>query len=544
MKRRNFIKLSASVSALSLFPHEIKAMLKSSKLLENCDYSGRRLVLINLSGGNDGLNTIVPINQYDIYKNLRPTIGLPNTGANAFINLDNTLSLGDQVGLNPALTGFKDLYDKGWMRMVQGVGYPTQNKSHFASTDIYMTGNDGNSFDNGKDSGWIGRFMEKNYAMELGGNYPLAVQIGSLKNSLGLHGEEEHGMAVNLTNQDPSGFYSILNGLGGQAPTTFPSSDFGTELKYIVDTDKLANIYAGSVSDAFNKGVNQGTFPDTDIANQLKTVSRLIKGGLKSKVYMVQLSGFDTHNDQVDTSVDSVQGRHHDLLTKLGDAVKAFNEDLELMGIADDVVSVTFSEFGRKAKENGSFGTDHGEIAPLFVFGKSVQGGVSGINPNLLEAEDDNNYQVQSVQYDYRQVFGTLLQDYMGAGDAIIDEAFFNNTATDSFVNTKISEILKPEKIVSRDCLTVVESTTNESISSFSVSPNPFVESITIRYDDDSSEINVDLFSQSGRTIDSYRILISNGSFNLNLKNLKSGVYFLKISADNKVRETIKIVKI
>jgi len=186
MKRRDFLKLSATTSAMGLLPLELNAMLKSVNI-DSCDVSNRKLVLINLAGGNDGLNTIIPINDYDTYANLRPSIKISDSGTNSYLTLDTTLPDNQLVGLHPALTGFKSLYDKGWMRVLQSVGYPAQNKSHFASTDIYSTGNDGNSWSNGNESGWIGRFMETYYANELNNLYPLGVQIGSNKTSLGFH---------------------------------------------------------------------------------------------------------------------------------------------------------------------------------------------------------------------------------------------------------------------------------------------------------------------------------------------------------------------
>ena len=313
MKRRNFLKLSATASAMGLLPFELKEMLKSVDLT-SCDVSNRKLVLINLAGGNDGLNTIIPINEYDTYANLRPTLKIADSGANPYITLDNTLADNQLIGLHPALTGFKSLYDQGKMRILQSVGYASQNKSHFASTDLYSTGNDGNSWDNGNDSGWIGRFMEMYYANELSDTYPLGVQIGSNKTSLGFHGEEEHGLAINISGQDPSGFYSELNGLGGTPPSNIPNSDYGQEIQYIVETDQLSNQYSQAISNAFNNGSNDVSYPDTDLSNQLKTVARLISGGLGTKIYVVRIGGFDTHNNQ-NQAANSIEGNHNDLLT-------------------------------------------------------------------------------------------------------------------------------------------------------------------------------------------------------------------------------------
>ena len=395
MKRRNFIKLTSTASAFSLLPSQVTASLNIAKSFLDCTISNRKLVLINLAGGNDGLNTIIPINYYDVYSNLRPSIKIPSNGVNSYINLDETLDETQQIGLHPSLTGIKNLYDNDLLRIIQSVGYPSQNKSHFASTDIYSTANDGNNWDNGSNSGWIGRFMESYYADLIQNSYPLGVEIGSKSNSLGFHGESEHGLSVNINGQDPSGFYSLISGMAGEPPNNIPISDYGHELEYIIQTDALSNMYSEAISNSFNNGQNAVSYPDTDISNQLKTVARLISGGLESKVYMVKLSGFDTHFGQNQAEND-ILGDHNDLLTKLSSAVTAFMNDLSAMNLKNDVVGLTYSEFGRKAAENGSLGTDHGEIAPMFVFGAPVKGGVSGFNPDLNEANENNGYQIQT----------------------------------------------------------------------------------------------------------------------------------------------------
>lgn len=543
MKRRSFIKLGATASAFALMPFDVKSMLQSVENMAGCDFSGRRLVLINLAGGNDGLNTVIPLNQYDLYANLRPTIKVPETGVNGLVGLDGTLPSDQLIGLNPAMIGFKNIYDQGWLRIIQSVGYPKQNKSHFASTDLIMTGNDGNSLANGNLSGWIGRFMETHYDNELEEKYPLAIQIGSLVNSIGFHGVEEHGMAMNLTNQDPSGFYSVINGLGGEPPASIPNSDYGIELEHLIQTDKLANVYAESVSSSFDKGSNMVTYPDTDIADQLKTVAKLISGGLQSKIYMVRLSGFDTHALQVDDNED-VQGKHHRLLSELSDAVASFCNDLDGLGVGDDVVGLTYSEFGRKAKENGQGGTDHGEIAPMFVFGKGVKGGVSGTNPGLTEAKEENNHQVETVQFDYRSVLSSLLQNFMGAGDEIIDDAFFDHSNAKSFTTDPIESVLKATHVVDPSCQT--NSVLNPIVhveGNYSVSPNPLKDLLTIRSDEDIRSVFIEVYTASGRTAFSENVVFSNGMAVIDLGYLPKGVHVMSIAGDNGTKEQLKLVK-
>ena len=545
MKRRNFIKLGATASAAALLPTEMMAR-EEWESIKNCDFSKRKLILINLDGGNDGLNTIIPINQYDIYSNVRPTIKVPNSGVNQYINLDTGLSESQQIGLHPALVDFKDLYDSGKMRILQGIGYPAQNKSHFASSDMYMTGNDGNSWDNGKDSGWIGRYMENMYADELGADYPFAVQMGNVKNSLGFHGIHEQGMNMNITNQDASGFYSVLNGLGGDAPSSIDlGTDFGIEMDYIIETDKLANIYANAISNAFNAGSNSELYPDTDLADQLKTVARMIKGGLDSKIYMVRLPGFDTHAAQLETGSGDILGRHNTLMEILNGAVAAFMADIAALGLDEEVVAITYSEFGRKVHENGNLGTDHGEIAPMFVFGKAIQGGVSGINPDLTEASEDNNWQVQTVQYDYRSVFGTLLKDWMGGGDTIVDQTFFDHTNSESFNDNRVEELLHDNFKIDAGCaLSIRDEVIAENTElSWFASPNPFINELTLVSDNDFEKALVQVFNQNGQLVKASNVSNSNGKVVLDLSSLARGIYSIKIAPDGAVSEVLKVIK-
>ena len=538
MKRRNFIKLTSTASAISLLPSQVTASLNIAKSFLDCTISNRKLVLINLAGGNDGLNTIIPINYYDVYSNLRPSIKIPSNGVNSYINLDETLDETQQIGLHPSLTGIKNLYDNDLLRIIQSVGYPSQNKSHFASTDIYSTANDGNTWDNGSNSGWIGRFMESYYADLIQNSYPLGVEIGSKSNSLGFHGESEHGLSVNINGQDPSGFYSLINGMAGEPPNNIPISDYGHELEYIIQTDALSNVYSQAISNSFNNGQNAVSYPDTDISNQLKTVARLISGGLESKVYMVKLAGFDTHFSQ-NQGQNDILGNHNDLLTKLSAAISAFMNDLNAMNLENDIVGLTYSEFGRKAAENGSLGTDHGEIAPMFVFGGPVNGGVSGFNPDLNEANEANGFQIQTVQYDYRDTLGTLLQDYLGADNLALDATFFNNTLNQSFSETKINDLIRSEFSVATNCYS--NSLTNDIDNNklFYVI-NPVYNDLIIRTKNlNYSSFKYDLYDMNSKLVLKGTSTISQ---TISVSHLINGIYILNISTDEKT-ETHRIIK-
>lgn len=538
MKRRNFIKLTASASAIGLFPGQITNALNIGKQFINCDISNRKLVLIYLGGGNDGLNTIIPLNQYDLYSNLRPTLKIPESGSNAFINLDSNLSDEQQIGLHPSLHGFKNLYESGFLRILQAVGYPSQNKSHFASTDVYNTGNDGNSWLNGGDSGWIGRFIEAYYYDLVEQSFPIGVEIGSKTGSLGFHGAQEHGLSINIEGQDASGFYSILSGLGGEAPSYIPDSHYGEELQYIIDNDQISTLYSEAISNAFNNGTNSSSYEDSDLSSQLKTVARLISGGLQSKVYLVKLNGFDTHFNQIQSEND-IQGDHNELLIELNNAVSSFMEDISAQGFQDDVVGLTFSEFGRKAKENGNLGTDHGEIAPMFVFGSAINAGVSGSNPDLTEATTENNWQLETFQYDYRETLGTLLQDYLGADNNAIDSTFFNHTSNESFTEHKINELIKPEFSVEENCYSNTLSNPTSNIKYFSILPNPFQTEIKIINSEYNNTISYEIFDLNGRMVKSG---VSSTNKSIMLVNIINGIYFIKIKFDNRI-ESHRIIK-
>ena len=540
MKRRNFIRLTSTASALSLLPTDVFALFKSAGM-ETCpNVNAKKIVLIQLAGANDGLNTVVPINQYDKYASLRPNIKLSNVGGtNGIINLDTTLSLSNQVGLHPSLVGFKSLYDSGLLRVIQGVGYPIQDKSHFKSTDLWLTGGDGTPANNTSQSGWVGRFLENYYADFLNANFPLGIQLGSSENSLGFHGEVEHGMSLNINGQDPSGFYSVINGLGGAAPTNIPNSEYGNLLKFILDNDTSSNTYAQTISAAFNSGSNSLAYPSTSLANQLKTVAKFISGGLQTKVYLVKIGGFDTHDLQVAANTTSHLGKHADLLTQISESIKTFITDLNNQNMGEDVIAVTFSEFGRKAAENGNLGTDHGEIAPMFVFGSSIAPGVSGTNINLNEAVLGNNYQVQTVQHDYRRVFSTVLQDWFGTNDTTLDLTFYNNTTNSGYSNAKIANMIKSQNLVPSSCYSGRVSGEQLGLDNFEVKnevvvyQNPISETMVVQSMDAINSISV--YSIDGRIIKTYRNPLTTKEYTINVQHFAVGLYILKITTNQGV---------
>lgn len=548
MKRRNFLKIfpAAGVTPFVVngFPMRPFSNSRINRLLADCDgVEDRVLVLIQLKGGNDGVNTIIPIAEYDAYANLRPIIKIPDTGPEKFINLDQTLPGPDRVGLHPVMTGLKALYDKGWMNVVQGVGYENLNQSHFKGTDLWMTGGDGTPDHFNIRSGWMGRALNAMFPNVLGAPipdmlYPLGIQVGDPNPALGFHTETEHQNSINLYGQDPAGFYSLVQTIGGAPLVNVPDSEYGDELEYIMGVEKAVDAYSVYISQAFNAGSNAITnYPNTTLANQLKTVARLIKGGCKTKIYLCNMGGFDTHGNQIPPEGTIVLGGHADLLRAMSDAVKFFYDDLQGMGLAEQVVSCTFSEFGRCAKENGSAGTDHGTLAPMLIFGKGVDGGVTGTNVDLENLTGDN--QLQGQQHDYRQVFTTLLQDWLGASNYVLEQTMFEGYAKLPLVSGAF--------VVSPDCYIGTTSIFDHTPvqRAMVASPNPANVRTEISFRSDKAfDARLTLHSLGGALVSANSVRVQAGLnfYYLDLKQHPPGNYFVRL--ENKRTGEGEVVKL
>ncbi len=407
MKRRDFIKNVAPVAVVPFFSNKIFAaaftpsVLNEAALLTIGSENDRILVIVQMTGGNDGLNTVFPMDQYSKLMTARSNILMPDT---APLILGST-----QTGIHPAMTGLKSLYDDHKLAVVQSVGYTSQNFSHFRSTDIWTTGADSTKV---LSTGWGGRYLE--YAFP---GYPdaypsaampdpLAIQIGS-NLSPALQGYE-----ISTGQTVPTSFSGSITSLLSYTNTNTPSGNVGTELAFLRNQQAYANQYASRIVSAWNGGTNMATYATTStssIAQQLKIVARLIKGGLQTKIYWVSLGSFDTHANQVVTS-DKTTGTHATMLASMSDAIAAFQSDLLQMSLEDRVVGFTFSEFGRRIKSNGSTGTDHGAAAPMFVFGSKVNWGVIGSNP-VIPTNATTSDQV-AMQFDFHKIYASILQNW------------------------------------------------------------------------------------------------------------------------------------
>ncbi|HEX4349928.1 MAG TPA: DUF1501 domain-containing protein [Verrucomicrobiae bacterium] len=379
------------------------------------------LVVLQMAGGNDGINTVVPYAN-DFYHKARPRIGLKG---------DDILKLTDEIGLHGALKGFKDLYDGGELSVIQGVGYPNPNRSHFRSTEIWQTASDSDQVEK---HGWLGRYFDN--ACQ-GADPAVGVTIGSQLPEA-FFAAKPKGVCFNnpqnyrfIANGDATEEYKKLNELEtsgpglasddsspdmqnsggsiGMLPAGMPMTG-GRAIDFISRTALDAQHSSDEIRGIAARVQNQAEYPNSPLAGSLKLVAKLIGGGLPTRVYYVSQGGYDTHTNQIPT-----QQR---LLQDLGDSMKAFVTDMKAQGNMQRVLVMTFSEFGRRVAENASGGTDHGAAAPMFIVGNKVQAGLLGKYPSLAPQdlfEGDVKYNV-----DFRSVYAGVLENWLKTKSAPI----------------------------------------------------------------------------------------------------------------------------
>jgi uncharacterized protein (DUF1501 family) len=373
---------------------------------------GPILVLIQLAGGNDGLNAVVPYTN-DFYYQARPSIAIPS---------NQVLTLNDTLGLNPAMTGFKSLFDAGHLSVVNGVGYPNPNRSHFRATEIWQTASDEDKY---LSDGWLGRYFDNacqgcdpTVAINIGPRLPQAFSshtptgitlespdsyrfIGSGKND----DETLAYRSMYTANPDNNVFDSGSNSGGSVSMVsgTVTLQNGQSALDFLERTSMDAQVSSDKIRAIAAKTASSSSYPGSGLARNLQLVARLIAGGLPTRIFYVSQGGYDTHTGQ--------RGGQDGRLRELGDAVKAFTDDLTNMGEFNRVMIMTFSEFGRRVNENGSQGTDHGAAAPMFLIGSHIKSGLLGAEPSLAPAD----LQDGDIKYntDFRSVYASILQDWL-----------------------------------------------------------------------------------------------------------------------------------
>lgn len=408
MKRRDFMRTLGPIAVVPFFSNQLFAAAMPHSQLDEAILAGlesdRVIVIIQMGGGNDGLNMVLPLDQYTGKLAVaRDNILIPETSA---------LLIGTNTGLHPAMTKVKTLYDQQKLTVIQAAGYTGFNFSHFRASDIWMSGSDSSE---NISTGWLGRYVEKAYP-DFPENYPnpmmpdpLSIRIGSSAN-LALQGYE-----LNTAQTVPTNFTGSLTQLLTYSNTTVPSTNAGKEIAFLRSQQSYTNQYGTNIVAAWNKGANLATYTasptgvNNNLGQQLKIVARLIKGGMKTRIYWVSAGGYDTHSAQV-VSTDHTTGTHANLLAELSNAIGDFQADLGLLGLEDRVIGMTFSEFGRRIKSNGSSGTDHGTAAPMFLFGKKLNGGIIGTNPLIPTTITDNTQ--LTMQTDFRSVYMSVFRDW------------------------------------------------------------------------------------------------------------------------------------
>ncbi len=361
------------------------------------------LVIIRLKGGNDGLNTIVPIYDYATYANLRPNIRHQQSD---LINLDSDFAIPNY------LDSMEQMWGDGQMKVIHGVGYSPQNLSHFRSSEIWASTADSYF----EPTGWWGRYHEYLYPDYLINppDAPPAIQIGSIGNLIFDGQETNYAFSVanpeQLENVAENGqFHDLLN---------LPDCVYGDKLFFMRSTTNTTFTYASVIHDAYTSSSNEAPYSNEQLANQLSIVARMIKGGLGTKVYMVTLGSFDTHANQPNA--------HQNLLEDLADTLKNFYIDLGAAGMENNVLSMTISEFGRRPYENGSNGTDHGAASPVLLFGPSLNGsGFVGTHPEL-DVWDDNDNLIPST--DFRSVYSSVLTNWFCLDPSVVDLIMLNES--------------------------------------------------------------------------------------------------------------------
>ncbi|MCA9728437.1 MAG: DUF1501 domain-containing protein, partial [Candidatus Eisenbacteria bacterium] len=412
MKRRDFLQRTLQYSAAGLL---VPSFLRHGGWLDPATaqaasdlLAGQILVLVNLSGGNDGINMVPPYLD-PVYYQVRPNLAIP---------ADQVVPIANGTGLHPSLAPLQAFHTEGKLAVIQGVGYPSMNLSHFRGTDIWFSGSSAEAVIS---TGWLARFLERLYPEfpDLKPESPFALQQ-ALAHRIPLTGDRG---VTGVIVDDPSTFFALVNGsYSGEWSDELPDTRGGDELTYVREIDQDTFEYAAAIQNASENGTNTVVYPQSTLGGQLEIVARLISGGLGTPIFLTAEFGFDTHAQQA--------ASHAQILGSVGSSVAAFLNDLRNQGLSQRVLVLTQSEFGRRVSENGSLGTDHGTAAPMLAVGDPVAGGVFGTNPDLTNLDPNGNL---LIQHDYRAVYQTVLQNHFGASGAVAQDVLYGDFGTIPF---------------------------------------------------------------------------------------------------------------
>lgn len=394
IKRRKFIQMGSLATATLMMPKFLKAFERNGVAMVSP--GNKVIVVLQMSGGNDGLNTVIPISN-DIYHRSRPGLGIAK---------DKALMLTDDAALHPELTAFKTLYDDGSLGILNSVGYPDPDRSHFRSMDIWQTGSASTEFIT---TGWIGRYLDAQCADCT--KPTQALEIDDIL-SLALKGSREKGIAF----KDPRRLYNTSNeNYFKQLAAQHHAEEHEKPVDYLYKTMAETLSSADYIFEQSNLRPSSASYPQTELGNNLKTIASLILSDINTKIYYVSIGSFDTHVFQ--------QNTQQRLFKQMNDAVNAFVTDLKNNNRFDDVLLFTFSEFGRRVEQNASGGTDHGTANSMFLIsGGLKQKGLINALPDLSDLDEgDLKYQI-----DFKQVYATMLNKWLDADDKAVLEKQYN----------------------------------------------------------------------------------------------------------------------
>lgn len=469
MKRRNFVQ-SVALSSIGVplvlknfkFGAVTEDLFKTSRSAED-----RVLVIIRLNGGNDGLSTLVPLDQYANLSIQRSNILIPQ---------NQLLTITPTNALHPSMTGMRDMFNNERLSIIQNVGYPEQNRSHFRSMDIWTSG----MLDPDATRGWLGRHLDEQFPNfpedypDTQNPDPFAISMGYEVSATCQGLEANFSIAIN----NPFDSYNLVE-TGQVNDGTY----YGSHMEYLSTLIIQANAYGAQVNAAANAGNSLSTMydPADDVSKNLKYIAQMISGGLKTKIYIVNVNGFDTHDGQVVSGAPTT-GTHANLLSRVSKAVAAFQNDLSLLGLENRVAGLTFSEFGRQIASNASDGTDHGDAAPLFLFGSCISTGIIGPNPVISNTVVDQ--EGVPMQIDFRDIYASILKDWFEADTTEI-QGMFEQTV--NFIpvldscNLGMEENLKESDVL--------------------IFPNPCVDQTTLKFKCTGERVNIRVYNTSGTLV-------------------------------------------
>lgn len=507
MKRRNFIRNSISaVSVPIVFQGQTLNIIQGNDLFKSL-LSGntkRKLVIINLDGGNDGLNMLIPLVQYQKLKTARPNI---------MIARERLLQFTDALYLHPAMISLKRMYDEKRAMVIQNVGYPDMNLSHFRSRDIISSASDSYNI---LPDGWLGRFFNDLYPdfnQDNTNGDPIAITIGTT-NSFSTYGNGSNYSTV-IKESD----FDYSNPETGS--TAFPNTPYGHELKFITQSLKANDAYLEKIAVASESIENKSNlYPqlNNNLAEQLALVARLIGGGLETQVYQLSLGGFDTHANQVKSESEPEKGTHADLLNQLADSIRAFQDDLDLMGVGEDVIGLVITEFGRRIKSNAQLGTDHGTVFPVIMFGTIINPATLGHVPQIPDPLDETTN--LEMEIDIRSIYASIFKEWFEADEGTISQLLYGEFS--------ILPILKTSEE------STFFSNTNMLVTIY---PNPATNYLYLKIFNQEPELEIELFNNLGQLAHRFMNQTIEGNYQeivLPVDVFPRGVYVIRLRSKKK----------